>query len=537
MNKTMKSFLRKLKIFMEDHWLIIVIILVASILIVLSTIGMSKLDSYARISALANMPLWILVMLVSGAITAFIYVSVLFGYMGRMQKSKIKTKDTHKVCFKDVIGIDEAKEEAWEVVRLLIDRTRLQNIGGKLLRGILMVGPPGCGKTYLAKAIATEAGLPFLSIAGSEFTEMFVGVGASRVRKIFKKARRYAYSDGGCIIFIDEIDAVGRVRAFSWGGGQETNNTLNQLLVEMDGLQGEEGDVIIIAATNADEGVLDQALLRPGRFDRKIYIDRPNLEGREQILNYYFSKVKRDENLDISRLARKAVYKTPAEIENIVKESALIAARNKKEVIGHKEVSEAMERIELGIKHRRKMTVHEREMTAYHEAGHLIVLYILHPTDDVFKTSIISRRNSLGVVHHQPREEIFTNDQNRLMANVKVALGGYVAEKIRFNVTSDGVASDFKQAMRIAHAMVWQFGMGNSDHIGDYTVIPETEISEAIKQNLNEATNQILQKCLKEVTDLLTKERKILDRFAKELLEKEELEYDQIEVIFKEYGK
>ncbi|MFH1459817.1 MAG: AAA family ATPase [Candidatus Omnitrophota bacterium] len=530
----MKLLTRKLRIFFEDHWVIIAIVLVAGILIVLSAIGMSKLESYARITALANMPLWILVMLVSGAITAFIYVSVMFGYMGRMKQSKVNKSDVD-VKFDDVIGIDESKEEAIEVCQLLLDRTRLKNIGGKIIKGILMVGAPGCGKTYLAKAIATETGVPFLSMSGSEFVEMFVGVGASRIRKIFQKARRFAYSHGGCIVFIDEIDAVGRVRAFSFGGGQETNNTLNQLLVELDGLKG-GANIVVIGATNAAEEHLDPALMRPGRFDRKIYIDRPNLWGREKLFEFYLSKVKFDPKIDVGKLARKAVGKTPAEIENIIKEAALIATRNKKEIVSHKELSEAMERIELGVKHRRKMTKREKEMVAYHESGHLLVLYILHPTDDVFKASIISRRSALGVVHHQPREELFTHSANHLLANIKVSLAGYVAEKLHFNVTSDGVSSDFHLAMAIAHTMVWKYGMGVSGQIGDFTAIPAEQLSESMKHRLNEETNQILQKCLKEVTELLKKEKKLLDRFAQELLEKEELEYDEIEEIFAEHG-
>ena len=242
-------------------------------------------------------------------------------------------------------------------------------------------------------------------------------------------------------------------------------------------------------------------------------------------------------NIDVGRLARSAVYKSPADIANIVKEAALISTRKKKETIGYREISEAMERIELGIKHKRKMTDQEREMVAYHESGHLVSLYILHPTDDVFKASIISRRTALGVVYHQPREEIFTNSRERLLANIKVALAGYIAEKIRFGVTSDGVASDFKNAMSIAHIMVWSYGMGLSGYMGDYSIVPESQLSESVKEALNQETNQILRKCAKEVEELLIKEKTILDRFAKELLERDELEFDDIEAIFKEYGK
>ncbi len=531
----MNPWFRKIKIFFEDHWVVVLAVFVAIVLIVLSAIGMSQLESYARITALANMPLWILVMLISGCITAFIYVSVMFGYMGKMKQSKVDPSKVN-VKFSDVVGIDQAVEEAREVTQLLLDRSRLKNMGAQFVKGILMVGPPGCGKTYLAKAIATETGVPFLSLSGSEFVEMFVGVGASRIRKLFHNARRLAYSHGGCIIFIDEIDAVGRVRAFSFGGGQETNNTLNQLLVELDGVSG-SANIVIIGATNAAEGHLDPALLRPGRFDRKIYFNLPDVDQRAQIFSYYLKKVKSDPNLDIGRLARQAVGKTPAEIENIVREAALVAARYKKDYISHKELSEAMERIDLGLKHRMKMLPLEKEMTAYHEAGHLIVTFFLHPYNDVFKASIIPRRGSLGVVYPQPRDEWHGKSIEALLADIKTCLAGYAAERVKYNTSTSGVSSDFKHAMQLAHTMVWSLGMGVSGHVGDYTVIPPEQLSDSIKQRLNEESNQILKKCLKDVEDLLKREREILDRFAKELIEKEELEYDEIEKIFKEYGK
>jgi cell division protease FtsH len=278
-------------------------------------------------------------------------------------------------------------------------------------------------------------------------------------------------------------------------------------------------------------------MLRPGRFDRKLYIDLPNLEDREKIFAFYLGKVKYDPSIDLGRLARKAVYKSPADIENIIKEAALISTRDRRDVITLSDISEAMERIDLGMKHKLNMSPVEKEKTAYHEAGHLIALYILHPTDDVFKASIIPRRGTLGVVHHQPREEIFTFDRNRLTADIKADLAGYVAEKLKFGTTSSGVAMDFKQAMGIAHNMVWKYGMSDKSYLGDYTVIPESQISEKVKEDLNNETQAIFAKCLKDVEELLTKERPLLDRFAKELLEKEELDYDEIDAVFKEYGK
>jgi len=529
----------------RDHWLGISITLFTVLCLGLTWYGMSKLESFYRNMQLATLPMTMLVWLVMGAISAFIYVWVMFGYFSKQNRKNIKGEQIN-IHFSDVIGIDESKEEAWEVVQLLKDHALLKRVGGKILRGILMQGPPGCGKTYLAKAIATEAGIPFLSLAASDFVEVFVGVGSSRVRKLFKDARRLAYANGACIVFIDELDAVGRSRTFSWMGGQETNSTLNSLLVEMDGLQDKQENVIVIGATNADESVMDQALLRPGRFDRKIYVDRPNLDGREKLFKYYLGKVQADSAIDIGRLARRSVGKTPADIENMIKEAALIAIRNKREKVTYSDISEALERIELGIKHRKSMNETERRLVAYHEAGHLVVLYLLHPTDDVFKASIIARRGTLGVVHHNPREELHTSSREKLLADIKVSLAGYVAEKVAFGMTSDGVAADFQHAMAVAHSMIWRLGMG-SKYLGDWTVPlmrPSSlsdgitaHISETVKSELNAETNNLFHTCAEDVEKLLKNERAILDRCASELLKREELEYDDIEAIFAEFGK
>lgn len=521
--------------FFVDHWLGITIASAVILLAGISWFGMVQLESFYRNQQLATMPIWFLSMILGSVVSALIYVSLLFGMFSRQKNKGIKGQDVN-IRFSDVIGVNEAKEEAMEVVQLLKDRTRLKKVGGKILRGILMQGPPGCGKTYLAKAIATEAGIPFLSLAASDFVEIFVGVGSSRVRKLFKNARRLAYARGACIIFIDELDAMGRKRAFSWMGGQEHDSTLNSLLVEMDGLQGRQENVLVIGATNAAEEILDTALLRPGRFDRKIYVDRPNLEGREQLFRYYLGKVQHDPGIDMARMARRTVYKSPAEIENIVKESALIATRNERDRVTYEDISEALERIELGMKHRKAMSETERRLVAYHEGGHLVVLYLLHPTDDVFKASIIARRETLGVVHRNPREEFHTQSRDKLLADIKVSLAGYVSEKLVIGVTSDGVASDFQNATARAHAMVWRMGMG-SKYIGDYTAVPESQLSEQVKAELNAETNAIIRACADDVEKLLVRERPVLDRFASELLKREELEYDEIEAIFSEFGK
>jgi cell division protease FtsH len=517
------------------HWIKCAIVFVVVLLVSLLVFGLSRVESFYRQMQLIQIPMYILMGVINASVFVFMWLFFLRGGMTKIAAGKVRAADVD-VKWDDVIGIDEAKLEAWEVLQLIKDRTMLQKIGGKIIRGILMVGPPGCGKTYLAKAIATEAKIPFLPMAASEFTEIFVGVGASKIRKLFKRARLMAYGYGACIVFIDELDAIGRARSFSMhGGGQETNTTQNQLLVEMDGLKDKQENVIVIGATNAAEGVLDAALLRPGRFDRKVYIDIPTVEGREKIFDHYLAKVKHDPNIDVGRLARKAIRKSPADIENIIKEAALITTRNKKDIVTMDEISEAIERIDMGVKRRRKMTEREREMTAYHESGHLLIVYRLHPTKEVFKASIVSRKEALGVVHTSPREEEFTVGKEAFLADIKMALGGYVAEKLKYNTTSSGVSSDFKQAMAIAHYMVWKLGMGSSGMVGDYTIIPKEQLSEEVRTKLNADTSNILNTCIADAEELLKKEKHILDRFVKELIEKEELEYDEIKEIFNEY--
>jgi cell division protease FtsH len=455
------------------------------------------------------------------------------------QKKTIKGEDL-KVTWDDVIGMDEAKQEALEVVNLIKDRTELKRIGGKILRGILMMGPPGCGKTYLAKAIATEAKMPFISMSGSEFVEMFVGVGAGRIRSLFNKARMKAELEGGCIIFIDEIDAVGAQRAVDsgFGGQTEANTTVNQLLVEMDGLKEKDTNIVIIGATNAPEHFLDQALLRPGRFDRKIYVDKPNLEDRQKLFAYYLNNIKYDtESCKIDRLARITVGQSPADISNIVREAALIAVRNKKEYVTMKEIDDARERIALGIKRRFKYGDAEKLKVAYHEAGHALVTYLLVPAKDVFKITIIPRGPTGGVTWIPEREETFVEDKNSLVNGIKISLGSYAAERVKLGVTTQGVGGDFAHAYRIAHDMVWKWGMGKSGILGNFYAVKGDFVSDTTKQQLDADVQDIMQTCLREAEDLIRKESAIIDRLAQELVKKEELNYDEIEAIFGEFGR
>lgn len=551
---------KKLKLYWKLHWIKLLLItgltLFSISLVIFIITGLrawNEAESYLRQSQLAMIPLQLYLSLVTALTFGIIYTFLMYWlYFKKGAQSFTQTRkksisgEEIGVTWNDVIGMDEAKQEALEVVELMKDRAELQRIGGKILRGILMLGPPGCGKTYLAKAIATEAGLPFISMSGSEFVEMFVGVGAGRIRSLFKQARQLAEFEGGCIIFIDELDAVGAQRSTDkgFGGQTETNTTLNQLLVEMDGLKEKELNVVLIGATNAPETFLDPALIRPGRFDRKIYVDLPGLDDREKLLSYYLKKVMYDEKtVKIDRLARIAIGYSPADISNLVREAALIAVRHKKDTIHMQEIEEARERIALGIKRRIKMTDEEKQQTAYHEAGHAIITYLLAPTKDVFKASIIPRKASGGAVWTPEKEETFIKDERELLSEIKMSLGSFAAEKIKFGFTTAGVDGDFHSALTIAHNMVWRWGMGKSGLIGNFhSLINQRQMglslmAEETKAKLDNDVQEILNSCLKEAHSLLVKESALLDRFAQELFKKEELNYDEIEAIFKECGK
>ncbi len=545
---------KKIKLFLSMYWMRILIIsgiaalAISLIFFIASGIKAWKdADPYLRQSQMAMAPIQLYMQLVMSVFFGMIYTLMWYWLMFKRgassfthTKKKSVSGEEINITWNDVIGMDEAKEEALEIVNLIKDRAQLQRIGGRILRGLLMLGPPGCGKTYLAKAIATEAKIPFIAMSGSEFVEMFVGVGAGRIRSLFKTARNLSEFQGGCIIFIDELDALGARRGLDagFGGTSEHNQTLNQLLVEMDGLKEKDSNIVIIGATNAPQDILDPALMRPGRFDRKLYVDRPNLEDRAKLFAYYLKTVQYDpNNVKIDRLAKISVGQTPADIYNIIREAALITVRNKKQFITMKEIDDARERIALGIKRRFKYSPEEKLHTAYHEAGHAIVTYLLVPKKDVFKITITPRGHTGGVTWVPEREEVFIEDKKKLLDDIKISLGSYAAERIKIGHTTSGVGGDFRSAFSIAHDMVWRVGMGKSGLIGDFHAITSNYISEETKARLDGDVQDILNTCLKEVEELLKKEEAIIERLAKELVAKEELNYDEIEAIFKEFGK
>ncbi|MDE2222004.1 MAG: AAA family ATPase [Candidatus Omnitrophica bacterium] len=446
------------------------------------------------------------------------------------------------VKWNEVIGMTSAKEEAWELVDLLKDRNRVKSVGGKIVKGILLLGPPGCGKTYLAKAMATESGFPFISAIGSDLVGIYVGEGGKKMKSIFKEARQLAKAEGGCIVFFDEIDsfATHRVEERGFGGAISHNATINQFLTELDGLRQQENNIVVIAATNVSEDKLDPAILRAGRIERKIYVNLPNLKERIDLFKFYLTKVKTDESVNPDILGRKTLWFSPSDIDSMIREAGLIALRDKRDYVTNKDLSAAYDRILYGAKSNTILSEAEKEWVAYHESGHAIIGYILHPTDDVIKATIIPRKGALGFVAPRPREEVHIQKKEWFLAQIKVVLASYAAETIKYGTTGSGVGGDFQTAMWFAHNMVWKYGMGKSRRLGNWDNIPgnygHSYLSEKTKEILNDDVQAILQDCLNEVMDILNKNRPLLDAFAQELLAKGELEYDEIEAIFKKFG-
>ncbi len=454
-------------------------------------------------------------------------------------RAKMLTRDKDRITFSDVAGCDEAKEEVSEVVDFLKDPKKFQKIGGRIPKGILMVGPPGTGKTLLAKAIAGEADVPFFSISGSDFVEMFVGVGASRVRDMFEQGRKNA----PCLIFIDEIDAVGRQRGAGLGGGNdEREQTLNSLLVEMDGFDTQEG-VIIIAATNRPD-VLDSALLRPGRFDRQVYIDLPDIIGREQILRVHARKITLSDDVNLAIIARGTPGLSGAELANLLNESALLAARRGKKRVDMTDVDDARDKVLWGRERRRVMDDAEKRLVAWHEAGHAIVQAVLDDgTMPVHKVTIIPRGQSLGSTTYLPTKDILTQPRKKLLNQIAMAMGGRIAEELVTGDFSNGVYGDLKQATRIARAMVCDYGMSELGPVamGDNQdtvflgrdITRSQHVSEDTARKIDVAISDILNTQYKRAEQIIAEHRAALDKVGAALLEHETIEGKHVLEILK----
>ena len=457
-------------------------------------------------------------------------------------RAKLMGEGNVKVSFKDVAGAEEAKQELEEVVEFLKDPGKFTAIGAKIPKGVLLAGPPGTGKTLLAKAVAGEAGVPFFTISGSDFVEMFVGVGASRVRDLFTQAKKNA----PCIIFIDEIDAVGRQRGAGLGGGHdEREQTLNQLLVEMDGFGANEG-IITIAATNRPD-ILDPALLRPGRFDRQVIVGRPDLRGREAILKVHARNKPLADDVDLKTIAKKTPGFTGADLSNLLNEAALLAARLNKKVITMAEVEEASEKVSMGPERRSHIVSDkDRKLTAYHESGHAIVAHLLPHADPVHKVTIIPRGAAGGYTMMLPTEEQNYKTKSQLLADIRVALGGRVAEALILDEISTGASGDLQNVTNTARAMVTRWGM--SDELGPIVFGEQQEqvflgknlghernYSEEIAAKIDTEIHRIVEDAYKDVTKLLSDNEKFLHDMANALLEEETIDAKAVDNLYK-YG-
>ncbi|MHA6534368.1 ATP-dependent zinc metalloprotease FtsH [Paenibacillus sp. BAC0078] len=456
-------------------------------------------------------------------------------------KARLYNEEKKKISFEDVAGADEEKQELVEVVEFLKDPRKFAAVGARIPKGVLLVGPPGTGKTLLARAVAGEAGVPFFSISGSDFVEMFVGVGASRVRDLFENAKKNA----PCIIFIDEIDAVGRQRGAGLGGGHdEREQTLNQLLVEMDGFGGNEG-IIIVAATNRAD-ILDPALLRPGRFDRQITVDRPDVKGREAVLKVHSRNKPLTKDVRLDVIAKRTTGFTGADLENLLNEAALLAARRNRKDISMIEVDEAIDRVIVGTEKRsRVISEREKRIVAYHEAGHTIVGYFLEHADMVHKVTIIPRGRAGGYVIMLPKEDRMLVTKQELLDKVTGLLGGRVAEEIFIGEVGTGAYSDFQQATRIVRSMIMEYGM--SDKLGPMQfgtsqgqvflgrdIGHEQNYSDSIAYEIDQEMQRFIRECYDRCRELLTKYSKEMHLIANTLLEKETLELDQIKELIEQ---
>jgi len=454
-------------------------------------------------------------------------------------QARLYSKKDKKTTFKNVAGMQESKEELVEIVDFLKNPKKYTNIGAKIPRGLLLVGAPGTGKTLLARAVAGEAGVPFFSISGSEFVEMFVGVGASRVRDLFAKAKQSA----PCIIFIDEIDAVGRQRGMGMGGGHdEREQTLNQILTEMDGFENQT-KVIVIAATNRPD-VLDKALLRPGRFDRRVVIDMPNLAERLEILKVHTEKKKFDKSVNFDKIARQTPGFSGADLENLLNESAILAAKQNEKTIKQKHLESSIEKVGLGPeKKSRRLTEEEKKITAYHEVGHALVGKVLPKCDPVHKVSIVSRGMALGVTWFLPEEDKHLMSLSKFKDELCSLLGGYISEKLTFGEVTTGASNDLQRATAVARRMVTEYGM--SDEIGPIVFGEKSgakflgtdmgstpNYSQEISAKIDSEIQKIIKEAEKSTIQILTKNKALLKKISEELLKVETLDREAFDKFF-----
>ncbi|MBW1690597.1 MAG: cell division protein FtsH [Deltaproteobacteria bacterium] len=453
-------------------------------------------------------------------------------------RARLVSDERNKVTFDDVAGIEEAKEELQEVIEFLRDPKKFTRLGGRIPKGVLLVGAPGTGKTLLARAIAGEAGVPFLSISGSDFVEMFVGVGASRVRDLFVQGKKHA----PCIIFLDEIDAVGRHRGAGLGGGHdEREQTLNQLLVEMDGFESNEG-VILISATNRPD-VLDPALLRPGRFDRQVVVPVPDVKGREGILQVHTKKTRLADNIDLSIIARGTPGFTGADLENMTNEAALLAARRNKDKIEMDDLEDAKDKVLMGTE-RKSMIIsdEEKRTTAYHEAGHTLVAKLLPNADPIHKVTIIPRGRALGLTQQLPLDDKHTYTKEYLVDNIRVLMGGRIAEEIALNTQTTGASNDIERATEIARKMICEYGM--SEKLGPLSfgkkeeeiflgreIAQHRDYSEETARKIDLEVNHLISDNYQKTHKMVNENLTVLHKLAKALLEKETLDGSEIENI------
>ena len=495
---------------------------------------------------------WVGLITIAGYVLPFLLLAGLFWFIFRQaqgsnnaaisfgkSRARMFNSDHPTVTFEDVAGIEESKEELKEVVEFLREPQKFIQLGARIPKGVLLVGPPGTGKTLLAKAVSGEAGVPFFSISGSEFVEMFVGVGASRVRDMFEQAKRHS----PCIVFVDEIDAVGRQRGAGLGGSHdEREQTLNQMLVEMDGFDTDT-NVIIMAATNRPD-ILDPALLRPGRFDRRVVLDRPDMRGREAILRVHVKGKPLEPEVDLGSIARGTPGFVGADLENTINEAAILAARRNKKSIGQPELEEAIERVVMGPERKsRLISAEEKHIIAYHEAGHAVVINAIPEADPVQKITIVSRGQAEGITWYRPEDDRVLTSRKKLIAQLAGLLGGRAAEALIFDDITSGASSDLEQATKIARNMVTRWGM--SGELGQMTygqkeeliflgreISEQRDYSEAVAQQIDKEVRKLLDEAFAQAQMLLKKYRTELDSVANRLLEVETLTREEFEKIF-----